>query len=375
MSLKLSALGLAAAALTLAACQSPQQPVPPNTLVALKVAAAPNMNAGAADPVWAKAQPVAMTLTDGVNFAGGKGETQGQIKAVYTADTMYMLVQYADPTNSIRRGPYQKQADGTWKQLKDPANKGGDDNVYYEDKWAMLWPIGNSVKGFENKGCAVMCHVGEGKPFGNKYTKSEGEISDMWHMKGQRTAPFGIVDDQYADHTRYDPKASPNAGRKSDPGGPEYKGFGLVDGKPQFMNRDAKAATAGGSFYIKAGDEVPFDDSKFKAGDEVASFMILPVKGDRADIKVAYSWANGLHTSVVARKLVTGSKFDVQFDNLSSRYLFGFAAFDNAQVQHASGDDALTLVFASGVHVQVNPGFDAATLARVVRLLQEGTAA
>jgi hypothetical protein len=32
-------------------------------------------------------------------------------------------------------------------------------------------------------------------------------------------------------------------------------------------------------------------------------------------------------------------------------------------------------VFASGVHVQVNPGFDAATLARVVRLLQEGTAA
>ena len=67
-----------------------------------------------------------------------------RIKAVYTADTMYMLVQYADPTNSIRRGPYQKQADGTWKQLKDPANKGGDDNVYYEDKWAMLWPIGDS---------------------------------------------------------------------------------------------------------------------------------------------------------------------------------------------------------------------------------------
>jgi hypothetical protein len=36
---------------------------------------------------------------------------------------------------------------------------------------------------------------------------------------------------------------------------------------------------------------------------------------------------------------------------------------------------ALTLVFASGVHVQVNPGFDAATLARVVGLLQAGAAA
>ena len=42
----------------------------------------------------------------------------------------------------------------------------------------------------------------------------------MWHMKGSRTAPLGHVDDQYADHTRYDPKTSPNAGRKSDPGGP-----------------------------------------------------------------------------------------------------------------------------------------------------------
>ena len=36
---------------------------------------------------------------------------------------------------------------------------------------------------------------------------------------------------------------------------------------------------------------------------------------------------------------------------------------------------ALTLVFANGVRVQVNPGFDAATLARVVGLLQEGAVA
>lgn len=345
-SLRLSATAAAVALLGLVGCTSVQESAAPNTLVAVKAAAAPNLNAGANDPLWAQARAITVPLSGGVNFAGGKGETTATLKAAYAGDTLYMLVQYPDPTDSRRRGPYQKQADGSWKKLKDPADKGGDDNVYYEDKWAMLWPIGNSVKGFETKGCAVMCHTGEGKPFGNKYTRSEGEISDMWHMKGQRTAPFGNVDDQYADHTRYDPKTSPNAGRKSDPGGPEYKGFDLVGGKPQFMNRDGKAANAGGSYLIKAGDEVPFDDSKFKPGDEVASFLIYPVKGDRADIKVAYSWANGMHTSVVARKLVTGSKFDVQFDNLAGRYLFGFAAFDNAQVQHASGDDPLTLVFA-----------------------------
>jgi len=112
------------------------------------------------------------------------------------------------------------------------------------------------------------------------------------------------------------------------------------------MQRDGKPANAGGTYYIKSGEEVPFDDSRFKPGDEVASYLIFPLKGDRADVRVADSWSNGVHTSVVTRKLVTGSKFDVQFDNLDGRYLFGFAAFDNAQVQHATGDEPLALVFA-----------------------------
>jgi hypothetical protein len=58
-------------------------------------------------------------------------------------------------TNSLQRGPFRKQADGSWTKLNDPKNQGGDDNVYYEDKWAFLWPIDNSVKGFAQSGCAV----------------------------------------------------------------------------------------------------------------------------------------------------------------------------------------------------------------------------
>jgi hypothetical protein len=247
----------------------------------------------------------------------------------------------------VRRGPYQKQADGSWKKLKDPADKGGDDNIYYEDKWAMMWPINNSVKAFDKEGCAATCHLDQGKPYGNKYTAREGELVDLWHMKGQRTAPWGYVDDQYADHTRYDAKASPNAGRKSDPGTStgEYTAVPLVNGKPQFMGRDAKAANAGGTYYIKRGDEIPFDDGKFKPGDEMASIIINPLQGDRADIKVAVTWANGMYTSVFSRKLVTGSKFDVQFADLGARYGFGVAAFDNAQVRHATTDDPMYLVF------------------------------
>jgi hypothetical protein len=335
---------LALAAAALAACQSTPEPAPPNTLVAVKVAAAPNIAALAADPVWARAQPLTVKLSDGVNFAGGKGETTATLKAAYTADMLYMLVQYQDPTNSVRRGPYQKQADGSWIQLKDPANKGGDDNVYYEDKWAMLWPVGE-VRNFDRQGCTVACHTGEGKPYGNKYTRSEGEILDMWHMKGMRTGVLGWVDDQYTDWTRYDKDKSPNAGRKGDPGGPEYAAIPLENGKPKFMHKEGKAANAGGKYWIAKGDEVPFDDSKFKAGDEVAGHISIPLQGDRADVRVAVGWANGMHTSVISRKLVTGSKFDVQWNDLGKRYAFGFAAFDNAQVRHATADEPSFLVF------------------------------
>jgi hypothetical protein len=45
-------------------------------------------------------------------------------------------------------------------------------------------------------------------------------------------------------------------------------------------------------------------------------------------------------------QLVTGSKYDVQFDNLGGTYEFGLAAFDNAQVRHAIHFGALQLKFA-----------------------------
>jgi hypothetical protein len=346
-----SALSLAIAAATttafLSACATKEASIAADVLIAARVTTPPVLDGIADDAAWAAAKPITVALDGGRNFADGKGATTSTLKAVVSGDTVYFLVRYDDPTDSVRRGPYQKQADGSWKKLKDAADKGSDDNVYYEDKWAMIWNIGNSIARFDEKGCAAACHEGEpGKPYGNKYLNTAGQLGDMWHMKGSRTAPLGHVDDQYLDHTRHDEKTAPNAGRKSDPGGPEYKAFDLVDGKPQFMNRDAKPANAGGTYYVIDGNQVPFDDSRFKPGDEVASFLIYPLKGDRADIRVATRWAGGVHTSEVSRKLATGSPFDIQFSDLNAAYGFGFAAFDNAQVRHAVHYGALYLRFA-----------------------------
>jgi Ethylbenzene dehydrogenase len=315
-------------------------------VIAVKVAKAPDLAAGAADPTWAQAKAVTVALAGGANFKDGK--TTATIKAVYSGDMFYMLVQYDDPTESIRRFPYQKQADGSWKKLRDPKDKGGDDNVYYEDKIALIWNIGNSIKNFSQMGCMAACHMGEpGKPYGNKYTATEGELGDIWHLKSIRTGYIGQVDDQYLDHTRYDKDKAPEAGRKSDAKtGGGYTDIKLVNGKPEFMHKSGTPVNKGGTYYLKEEDKVPFDDSKFQTGDEVASILVDPFAGDRGDIAAAIKWNNGKWTAVISRKLVTGSKTDVQFDNLDRTYEFGLAAFDNAQVRHAVHFGALQLKFA-----------------------------
>ena len=106
-------------------------------ITASRVATAPKLAAGAADPVWAKVKALTVDLAGGENFAGGKGATRATLKSVYSGDMLYMLMQYADPTQSMRRSPFVKQADGSWKKLSDPDDKGGSYYIRAADKVAF----------------------------------------------------------------------------------------------------------------------------------------------------------------------------------------------------------------------------------------------
>jgi len=308
-----------------------------NVLVAKKVAAGPTLD-GTMKDAWKDAQPLTVKALGGKNLPGGS--TEVTIRSVYTDDMVYFLVQYKDPTDSIQREPWQKQADGSWKQLKDPNDKGGDNNQYYEDKLAMIWNI--SSPAFEQKGCLSACHTGEGKPFGNKYTASAGERLDMWHWKGVRTGSIGQVDDQYVDGTKYDKEKAPEAGRKSDPNtGGGYKANVSEDKKgPKFALPGNKPAPP---YWIVDAEKEPFDDSKYKAGDEVPSIIVAPFTGDRGGIAAKAVWKDGVRTTEIARKRVTNSEFDVQFEG-KKEYAFGIAVFDNAQVRHAYTPGVLKMV-------------------------------
>jgi hypothetical protein len=275
----------------------------------------------------------------------GIKSTDVTIKSLYDEKNVYFLISYKDPTKSLARFPWVKQADGSWKKL---ANKDstGHDNTYYEDKLAMFWNI--STKGFETEGCMIACHLdekGDTSP-GRKYTAFAAETIDMWHAKFVRTMPMGVFDDQFVDNNT-DPKANEGWGRKNDTapkGG--YKNNDTADKKgPAFMNLHADADD---QYYVIPSKKVPFVDT-FKEGAVVPGIEIAPLAGGRADILARNHYENGTWTLEVMRSLKTEGENvetqDVQFTDRSKSYSFGIAVFDNSQINHLYHEQPMKLKF------------------------------
>ncbi|MCB9451126.1 MAG: ethylbenzene dehydrogenase [Anaerolineaceae bacterium] len=312
-------------------------------LTSVAVAEAPVLDGMADDAVWANATVTEIATRRGAN----DGDTTIMIRSVYTEDMVYFLVEWADPTQSFVRAPWEMQADGTWIQLSDPDDKGGDNNVWYEDKLAFIWPINNSIVDFEYDGCFVACHRssdGDPKPYGNKNTENEGELGDIWHWKSVRN--LNQLDDQYLDNVTYSAD-TPEAGRHSDPkdSGGYVNNINEDKTGPAFMLPGTDFPRDGAPGYILESEAVPFDASLFQPGDRVPGIVKSEFVGDRGDFTAGWQWVDGVWTLEFSRALVTGSEFDVQFDDLAGVYYFGIADFDNAQVRHSFAGDPIMFVF------------------------------
>lgn len=296
------------------------------------------------EKAWDKATALEVKLDqlpyEPSNGYKGIRETTVSMKSVYDDKNVYFLIQYADPTKSLERFPWVKQADGSWKHLSNKDST-GHDNTYYEDKIGIYWEI--KARGFKKKGCAVSCHVTENgmnngipdKSAGRKYTNKPGETIDMWHWKSVRTGPLGMFDDQFVDDTT-DPKQNKNWGRKGDhklSGG--YKNnVNKAKTGPAFMNAPYSEED---KYWVLPRTKAPFVDT-FKTGDVVPGILLSPFTGSRADIKVKGNWKDGQWTLEVMRALVTtGEKAeiqDVQFKDMNKAYYFGISVFDNSQINH-----------------------------------------
>lgn len=320
------------------------------TLVSSNVDTGPVLD-GNTDTLWDDTP--ALTIPVGGGWAGSLTVS---MKSVYDGNNVYFLLQYSDPDKSERRQPWKKNTDGSWSKI--PAKTPGwtswsakDPNAAYEDKLALIWNIDDSIAGFNESGCTVLCHWSE-PPQPRKYTNAPGEKGDMWHWKAVRTAPVGQVDDQYVDDCT-DSAACDEYGRHSDPktGGGYSNNTASGVTTPVYSSPTQPAPP----YYILNGEKTPFTDT-YSSGDEIASIIISAITGDRGQIAAGSSYNEATHTWTVeiSRALVTPSQTDplvsspndVQFDDLSAEYHFGLAVFDNASIEHSTSSGSYKMIFA-----------------------------
>ncbi len=325
------------------------------TLTSARTAAAPVLD-GAGGAEWAAAEPVsvAVNLTPYKPNNGYEGITASTVtlRAMHDDANLYMLIEWDDPTESLKRFPWVKQEDGSWKQLRN-LDDTGHDNTYYEDKFAVLWDI--NARGFDKKGCDAACHMGQdgmvngtpSKSPGRKFTARAGQTIDMWHWKAARVWQVGQIDDQFIDDTT-DPEKNAGWGRKGDSktGGGYANNVNAEKTAPAYMPADG--STGYGLLTLAAA--VPFVDS-FAPGTMMPGIVAEPFAGSRGDISAEAKHENGKWTLEVRRALVTTGENadaqDVQFSDLSKEYPFGVAVFDNSQINHVYHEGVLTLRFAN----------------------------
>lgn len=292
------------------------------TLISIKVKFSPKIS-GKVDSLWGKARALKIPLE------GQSGNTNLWVRSVFTNTHIYFLFQWVDPTQDTHYQPWIYDGD-TWKQ--DTGKRLG------EDKLALLWNINDSIGGFNQQGCSVLCHAttpGRDKPL--MYTNAPNERGDLWVWRAARTNPLGQLEDQFLDNDIQSEAAGLKGDSKEDGGHPNVLGA-----LPKFS---WKKRPKNPNFLFKdEGIEIK-DHKAFLPGTILPGWILNKFIGERADIKGKALWKDGMWTLEVGRKLNTGHSNDVQFTDLTKEYYFSVAIFDRSEPSHALSQRPYKLIF------------------------------
>ena len=349
-------------------------------LLAKKVFTGPLID-GVIDVAWADAQIlIAPTVVenpmadDGTEiFRGYAGQTQeSTLRALYDDEYIYFLAEWKDEKKSTTRHTwYFDPATSLWAQesrwpLFDAAgNKTRD--AFYEDKYAILWDVDNSVDNWSAGTCFATCHEGLPAADGGArhYTAAAGQTVDMWHWKQARTSFYGQFDDQNQDevypngrhsdandgqapYTNNAQELNNGSGLVSVPlyfiPGREYYNWITID---EITSGEAKKITgvdAAGILTYDGGTIDPTDpmsgyhrDGATSGKFGMPSVWVQPSNGSRGDITAIGVYTGTSWILEFKRKLITGdtSGDDVDFSSLAD-FPFGIATFNNAAIAHGT---------------------------------------
>jgi hypothetical protein len=328
---------------------------------------APTLDGDTSDRVWRSVTPHMVITNQGDNF-DGTGESRIQIRAVHDGSWAYFLFTWEDPTRSLKQLPMVKRADG-WHLLHN-GHEAGDEHDYNEDKFSVLFTtLGVTLAGdrtFHASPQPMSDKPATMSGRGIHYTPAPGIYADVWQWKATSGGPTGWLDDDHfgppADPT---PEQVSNAvpykgGFAPDPGNANYQDNFVLDAeaarlgnrgvRPRRLPADVAAMTAamgeinldpnmgesdGARWFLTETESVPYSaeaDSRIPVGTVLPGVVLSgDYSGDRADVRCAARWASGYWALEVARKIETGSKYDIA---LKSGVFMRVSAFDHSQIRH-----------------------------------------
>jgi hypothetical protein len=284
---------------------------------------------------WETADFLGVRLANGVGFRAGT--TRADIRALYNDRYLYMKIGWEDATYNRLFRPWIKTDTG-WMHL----NPGGsDEKIYNEDKLALLFPI-RKTGDFQKFGCSTFCHNNDKNNFGMHSPPPECLV-DVWHWKSVRTDPLGHADDKYwlgSGEITPDTEA-----RYGDPGESGYAN-NMVEGvsNPIMLPSGSDSVLMGALVLSRSEIYTKSASEKMAVGSAVPGVIVSEMQGDRADILCRSIYQEGMWTVYLARKLDTGSPYDVLFQP-GGEYDFALAAFDHSSFRHAYNHKSCRLVF------------------------------
>ena len=311
----------------------------------------------AQEDIWNSAPEISVHTSGGANFVDG--QTNIRVRAVENGVEVFMLVQWSDPTESLKHLPLKK-TDLGW-QVQQSGFQHFDEVEYYEDKLAIMLSDGCA------SGADGTSHLGP-KPLADQpanwhgkgyHYVSDGRIRDLWHWKAVRTNDMYLADDNHI--------GPPDINR---PGQRRYTAGYQQDGKesgayvmnwqwyradqvvPKRMPKDPaliedlQTSKQHQDWVAPWFDYTPYEASLdiYPVGTLLPSVLYRSnrFEGDRADVRARGQWHNGVWTLELSRKLSTGSEHDVPLRDGSCLWL---AAFDHSQVAHTRHQQAIRLNF------------------------------
>jgi cytochrome b subunit of formate dehydrogenase len=325
-----------------------------------QIATPPTLDGDGGDPAWQAAVPVTIATLRGANLPDGAVDVE--VAAVHDAEHVYLRFRWPDEEASLLHMPLVKRTDG-W-ELMQTGYENDDENVWYEDKLAVALarsPRLGSGTTHLGRGLSEGAH----KPLNRGLHYSEdGAIVDLWHWKAVRTGTMrpGFVDDDHFGPPL--PEGKPGArytgGYTQDPvesGGyvlnftklePDQP-LGVSPVVPSFLPADPRvlAATSLASregavaplepVSLAADQVVPYapELDTYPVGTVMPGVVIKgPFTGDRGDVLGEATWQDGVWTLEVARRLETGSPYDVPLRRGEAVYLW-VSVFNHTQTRHS----------------------------------------